>query len=144
MARFLILWVCGVSQTVMAASEPYESGSGVILQTLAGLICVIVLIFLLAFLARRLNLAQLGQGHGMRILTSLNVSAREKVVLIEVGGEQILIGVAPGRVNTLKAFDGQVVSLPTNNPLTEKLSAKSASEFSKKLNEFLKSGSKTP
>lgn len=126
-----------------AAENPMNNPGGVLAQTLLGLLLVVGVIFGLAFFAKKLNLAGMGHNKGMKIVSSLNLSAREKAVLIEVGDQQILLGVAPGRVNAIHSFEEPVIIIEPETPSRSKLAASSASEFSKKLNEFLKHGNKT-
>ncbi|HAV71696.1 MAG TPA: flagellar protein, partial [Stenotrophomonas sp.] len=38
---------------------------------------------------------------GMRVVASLNVGAKERVVVVEVNGTQLLLGVTAGGINTL-------------------------------------------
>jgi len=42
-----------------------------------------------------------GAHSAIKIHTMVSVGARERVVLLEVGQQWLLVGVAPGRVNTL-------------------------------------------
>lgn len=71
-----------------------------------GLFAVIALIFFVAWLSRKLKLVQhLGSGYQIKSLASLSLSNREKVCLIEVGGTQLLIGIAPGNVRNLHVFE---------------------------------------
>ncbi len=53
------------------------------------------------------------QRSAMKVVATLPVGQRERVVLIEVGGEQMLLGVAPGRVNLLHRFDEPVITNAT-------------------------------
>jgi len=48
---------------------------------------------------------QSGVGGGVRLLGGISVGHRERVVLIQVGEQQLLVGVAPGRVNTLHVLE---------------------------------------
>ncbi len=76
---------------------------------------ILGLLFLLVFvgvgwwLVQRAGGLQLKSGNGLRVVAALSVGARERVVLIELGGEQLLLGVAPGRVNLLHRFEEPVV-----------------------------------
>jgi flagellar protein FliO/FliZ len=45
----------------------------------------------------------------MRVISSVGVGQRERVVLLQVGEEQILVGVGPGNVRKIHAFDEPVV-----------------------------------
>ncbi|MFO1349985.1 MAG: flagellar biosynthetic protein FliO [Gammaproteobacteria bacterium] len=69
-------------------------------QTLAGLAAVLVVIGVLAWLARRFPKLRGGDGP-IKVIAGLSLGARERLVLIEVEGARLLVGVAPGRVQTL-------------------------------------------
>jgi flagellar protein FliO/FliZ len=91
--------------TAAPAAEPMAATN--LLQLLFGLIVVLIAIGVTAFLLRRLG--RLPQGAGaMRVVAGLNLGARERAVLIQVGDKQILLGVAPGRVETLHVLDRPV------------------------------------
>ncbi|MDB5969835.1 MAG: fliO [Hydrocarboniphaga sp.] len=75
------------------------------MQSLLSLMLVIGAIFLLAWILRRVqNLRPKGTG-ALRVHSGLSVGNRERVLWIEAGGQHLLIGVAPGRINTLHVFD---------------------------------------
>jgi flagellar protein FliO/FliZ len=82
-----------------AAMEPLAMSS--LVQLTLGLLAVLAAIALVAWLMRRVGRFQSGVGGAMRILGGLSMGARERVVLIQVGDTQLLLGVAPGRVQTL-------------------------------------------
>jgi flagellar protein FliO/FliZ len=119
------------------------SGRAALLQTTIGLIVVIAIIYALAWLAKRTNLGALGRDKGLKVLVVLPLGTREKAVLVDIAGTQMLLGVAPGRVSTLHIFPRPVVEAEPQRPITSSLSASTASEFSKKLNEFLGQGNKS-
>jgi flagellar protein FliO/FliZ len=119
------------------------SGRAALLQTTIGLIVVIAVIYALAWLAKRTNLGALGRDKGLKVLVVLPLGTREKAVLVDIAGTQMLLGVAPGRVSTLHVFPRPVVETEPQRPITSSLSASTASEFSKKLNEFLGQGNKS-
>lgn len=87
---------------------PVFSGTSVI-QVILSLAFVIVLIYAVAWYVRRLQLTTGATGQSMRVVSALSVGTREKVVLVQVGEEQLLLGVAPGRVNLLRQFDGVAI-----------------------------------
>ena len=88
-----------------AAPEPMAVSS--LFQLLFGLIVVLMAIGVTALLLRRLG--RLPQGPGaLRVLAGLNLGARERAVLIQVGDKQILLGVAPGRVQALHVLERPV------------------------------------
>jgi flagellar protein FliO/FliZ len=49
----------------------------------------------------------------MKVVAALSVGPRERVVLVDVGGQQLLLGVAPGRVNMLHRFEQPVIASDT-------------------------------
>lgn len=94
-------------------------GSGLVaadpVTVIAGLLLVVALIFVVAWLMKRIGAVPVMPGQTMKILSALSVGTREKVLLIEVGDKQLLLGVAPGRVSHLQTFDEVVVSAPSQS-----------------------------
>lgn len=91
--------------TAAPAAEPMAATN--LLQLLFGLIVVLIAIGVTALLLRRFG--RLPQGPGaLRVVSGLNLGARERAVLIQVGDKQILLGVAPGRVETLHVLERPV------------------------------------
>ena len=73
----------------------------VVAQMIGSLIAVVVLILGCAWLAKRMPLAGAGRSDMLEIKASLSVGTRERVVLVRAGDRTLVLGVAPGRVNTL-------------------------------------------
>ena len=76
--------------------------SGVnVLETFIGLAIVIGVMLALAWLVKRfVQLPGMGRGQ-VQVLGGVSLGAREKAVLLSVDGRRLLVGVAPGRVQTL-------------------------------------------
>ena len=83
---------------------PEVPGADYLVQLLLSLLLVVGLILAVAWLARRLSRAQANRAGHMRLVGGLSLGTRERVMLIEAGGTHILLGVAPGRVQTLHVF----------------------------------------
>jgi flagellar protein FliO/FliZ len=66
---------------------------------------VLALIAGIAWVLKRTGRFQMGAGGGLRILGGLSMGARERVVLLQVGETQLLVGVAPGRLQTLHVLE---------------------------------------
>jgi len=75
---------------------------GNVLFALAGMIA---LIFLLAFGAKRLQNLQPVSGQHIKTLTSVSIGMKEKIALIQVGEQQILVGITPQSINTLLVLE---------------------------------------
>jgi flagellar protein FliO/FliZ len=71
------------------------------LQMLAGLAVVIAAIGGCAWLARRAGFAQAAGGQLMKVVSAMPVGAKERVVVVELGEQWLVLGIAPGRVSTL-------------------------------------------
>lgn len=84
-------------------------GSGVdmdaLLRLTLALGVVLAAIIGLAWLLRRVVRFNHGANGQLRILGGLSVGSRERIVLVQVGKAQLLVGVAPGRVQTLHILD---------------------------------------
>ncbi|MCO6412080.1 MAG: flagellar biosynthetic protein FliO [Thiogranum sp.] len=74
-------------------------------QLTLGMLMVLALIVGIAWVLKRTGRFQLAAGGGLRILGGLSMGARERVVLLQVGDAQLLVGVAPGRVQTLHVLE---------------------------------------
>ena len=75
------------------------------LHTAGALLLVLMLIFALAWLARRLQGLRPSSAGALRIEGGIQVGTRERVIWLRAGDKHLLIGVAPGRVQTLHVFD---------------------------------------
>lgn len=81
-------------------------------MTLA-LLLVLVAVFAVAWLVK--NLRRFGNrvGNAVDVLADIPLGQKERAVLIKVGETQLLLGVAPGRVNTLHVLP---VPIELNRP----------------------------
>ncbi len=106
--------------------EPF-SGEALI-QLVVGLCVVVAIIFILSWVLKRFSGIS-SMTKDMRVVGVLPLSAREKAVLVKVGQQHLLLGVAPGRVSRLHAFDqGEI----------ENASSKKTDSFSNRLAEVVK------
>lgn len=75
-----------------------------LLQTLLSLGLVLGLIFGLGWLTRRLQQIRGSRAETLQIQAGVQLGAKEKLVLVNVQGQQFLIGVAPGNVQLVHRF----------------------------------------
>lgn len=91
--------------TVVAELPQSPLGVGAMMQTMGGLLLILVVIFALGWLFRRFGkLPQAGKGM-VTVLGGVSLGPRERAVVLQVGEIRILVGVAPGRVQTLHVLD---------------------------------------
>ncbi len=142
----LLLTSCGWSCVAVAAGSAAEgagkpaAGSALssapdpismtsLWQLTLGMLMVLALIVGLAWVLKRTGRFQMAAGGGLRILGGLSMGARERVVLLQVGEIQLLVGVAPGRVQTLHVLE-QPLPVAASGP-------HSGSGFADQLGRFL-------
>ena len=87
-------------RATLAASDTATGATGM-LQMLPGLALVLLLIVALAWLAKRGGVGRGAAGGILRIVAERAVGSRERVVVVEVGGQWLVLGVAPGQVRSL-------------------------------------------
>jgi flagellar protein FliO/FliZ len=112
---------------VVAASEavaPIEKGSALMALSnmMGGLILVLVLIFVLAYIVKRLNLVPASNGV-LKMVAVTPLGQKEKVVLIELDGQQYLLGVTSQQVNLIDKLD-ETVKIDTQTFATRLRQAK--------------------
>lgn len=117
---------------VMAA-EPAANMSGVdvggqLAKLLLGLLLVIGLIFLLAWLLRRVQQLNPRGAQVIKIISTQALGPRERLVLVQVGSEQVLLGLSAGRITPLHVLE-EPVHLPDAEPANP--------EFAQRLMELL-------
>ncbi|WP_422419674.1 flagellar biosynthetic protein FliO [Pseudomonas sp. GZD-222] len=103
------------AQPAAAVAPPGSGGNaaGQLTQLVLGLLLVLGLIFLLAWLLRRVQNAAPGNGQLIEILGSRTLGPRDRLLLIQVGKEQILIGHSPGSIEALHVL-AEPVDVPAN------------------------------
>jgi flagellar protein FliO/FliZ len=85
--------------------------SGSVLQVILSLMLVLVAVFVVGWILKRINLPQQGAGNALKVLSGVAVGQRERIVLVEVNDTWLVVGVAPGQVNALHTMPKG--SLPT-------------------------------
>ncbi|NHA13359.1 flagellar biosynthetic protein FliO [Thioalkalivibrio sp. XN279] len=111
MRRFSLLLFAVCPAPVLAAASgaaPGVDGAAQAARVLGVLVLVVGLIFGLAALLRRHGGMQRRLPGAISVLSVASIGARERLLLVEVGGRQLLLGAAPGRIQTLLVLDEPV------------------------------------
>ncbi|MCP2225431.1 MULTISPECIES: flagellar biosynthetic protein FliO [Pseudomonas] len=97
-----------------AAAPAVSSGvAGQLTQLVFGLLLVLGLIFFLAWLLRRVQQAgPAGKGQVIEIVGSRALGPRDRLMLVQVGNEQILLGLSPGTITALHVLK-EPIEVPT-------------------------------
>ena len=120
-----------VATATTAAAPAVSSGvAGQLTQLVFGLLLVLGLIFFLAWLLRRVQQAgPAGKGQVIELIGSRALGPRDRLMLVQVGNEQILLGLSPGTITALHVLK-EPVQVPSG---TEKATP----EFAQRLLEML-------
>lgn len=114
------VWAAAIEGTRPAyAPSPPAVSSGSIAQIIFSLLLVLAVILLVAWLLKRMNVAQQGSGNLLRILGGVAVGQRERIVLVEVQDTWLVVGVGPGQIRTLHTLQKpelQNAQNPAGNP----------------------------
>jgi flagellar protein FliO/FliZ len=97
-------------------------------QMLLGLLLVVGLIFMLAWLLRRVQGLSPRGTQVIKLLASQSLGPRDRLVLVQVGTEQVLLGLSAGRITPLHVLK-EPVHLPDSEP--------ASAEFATRLMELL-------
>jgi len=102
----LIVWmpIC-IAETEKQTLKALSYGS--MLNWLVGLLLVLGVFFLCIWSLRKVNGLVVNNANKMRVVGGLSLGLREKVVLLQVGKKQLLLGVTPGRIETLHVLEGE-------------------------------------
>lgn len=84
-----------------AISPTHVSGVSGLGEVTLALVVVLAAVFAFAWIVRRMRGLGSRVGNAIDVLADVPLGQKERAVLLKVGATQILIGVAPGRVNTL-------------------------------------------
>lgn len=107
------------------------SGMAVLGKTAISLLVVIAAILLLAWLVRRFNLHSGAAGQHLRVVGSVAVGQRERVVLVEVDNTWLVLGVGGGQVTRLHELPAQ------ESPTTPAAGTSATNGFAQRLTQAL-------
>jgi flagellar protein FliO/FliZ len=121
----------------VAEAAPAVGASG-LLQAGLGMMLVLGLIFLCAWLARRFGLPRFGGSALVKVVGSAMVGQRERVVVVEVGETWLVLGVTASQVNALHSLPAQALpAASTTSAAAHRGSMKAVDLFAQKLRESL-------
>lgn len=81
--------------------------TGSLLQTILALVLVLGLLLGLAWFMKRFGPRAMGASTNVKLVGALNIGGRERIMVVEVGNQWIVVGASPGRVNALATMPRQ-------------------------------------
>lgn len=79
-----------------------------VLKMFLGLAGIVILIFIVIWMLKKAGYQGYSANNLIKMKSCLPLSPKEKLLLVEIGGEQILIGTAPGFVGHIKTLKSPV------------------------------------
>ncbi|GLO61549.1 flagellar protein [Vibrio sp. MACH09] len=76
-----------------------------LLTTLGSLLFVIAIIFAMAWLLKRMRLPAMGNQKGLSVIRQVAVGTKERIVVVQAGEEQFLVGITPQSINLISRLD---------------------------------------
>jgi len=83
-----------------------------LILALAALALVIGLILALAWLLRRLPGTGLHPGTGLRVVAGVYLGSKERAIVVEIDGKQLLLGVSAGSITLLYTLEQPLPETP--------------------------------
>jgi flagellar protein FliO/FliZ len=126
------------SAVCSAAADVFKTGpkaaqAGAALNWSLSLIVVLAAFFLCIWALRKLNRVTPASSGQMRVISGLALGSKEKIMLVQVGKSQLVLGLTPGRIQTLHVIAGDDKALDVDEP-----SDKADNSFAAKLIHTLK------
>jgi flagellar protein FliO/FliZ len=139
LAAVLSLWLSVSLAVIPAAGLTKQGGSAVSSGDIAawgfGLVVVLGVFFACAWGVRKLGGYNVASDEKISMIGGLSLGLREKVIVLQIGKKQLVLGVTPGRIETLLVLEGDDC-LTYGAP-----KAMTMAGFSQKLAQALKGGS---
>jgi len=112
----------------------YGSG-GYLVQLIGGLTFVVIAILVFGWVMRRFSgTSNIGIPRAIEILAVRSIGTRERLILVQVGEEQVLIGVSPAGMRTLHQLEKPLKSPSlAENPLGKRVGVDFASLLRKQM-----------
>ncbi len=114
----------------IAVVEPLSTSY--LMKLTGGLVLVVAAIFFFAWLLKRLKLTQHSQHGLLKVVAGLPLGTRDRIIVLQVGEEQLLLGLSPGRIEKLHTLA---------EPLIDQNEQQALTPFAEKLQGLLNRGS---
>ncbi len=139
--RFYLLTLCQLlASNLYALTEEKDKpqlptvtdpvGMGDFAQVFLGLAFVVVAILAMAWLIKRTGFVNTRASGALKVIGGITLTQRERILLVQVGEKQLLLGVAPGRITTLHELEDKIEMGSPNGGEGE--------SFAKKLNSYMR------
>ena len=87
---------------------PDVMGAGNILQVVAGLSVVLLMILGAGWMMKRFGGLGGISNANLKVVAGITVGQREKIVVVQAGDVQVLVGISPGNIRTLHVLENNL------------------------------------
>lgn len=118
LAQLFIITAWAETEPVKAEVGKHVSSNNLDASSMIlSLLMVLVIIVISAIILKKFNFNQ-GQTSDIKIITSLHLSAKEKIVVVQVAEKQLLLGVTGQQINLLQTLEQPLdIKAPVNQQL---------------------------
>ena len=106
MRRTIFFGLASCAGLTQAAESAPSSSSG-LFTVLLGLILVLGLVAACAWVLKRLGPARVSGGANVKVVGGTSIGARERILVVEVADQWLVVGVTPTQINTLTTMPRQ-------------------------------------
>jgi flagellar protein FliO/FliZ len=117
----------GIESKKIVKSVTYDH----VLNWLLGLVFVLGLFFACIWFMRKMGALPVNSREKMKVVAGLSLGGREKLILVQIGEKQMVLGVSPGSVNNLLVLEGE------DCMFQEDSDKKAGGEFAKNLKQVM-------
>ena len=118
----------------IAVTDPLSSEN--LFRVFGGLVFVLILAVAAIWVLKKIQRFPVTASNGIKMVGSMSIGQRERLIVVQLGEEQLLLGVTPGSVNTL-----HVLQSPLPNPTGNK--SERVFSFQEKLRSVIAQGKKS-
>ncbi|MCW8107631.1 flagellar biosynthetic protein FliO [Alteromonas ponticola] len=125
------------SSSAFAQSTQSITNPTSVLSIFLSLLLVVAIIFALAYVMRRFNVTHSSNGQ-LKVVASMMAGAKERIMVIEVGDEQHLVGITSQSISHLSKLENNIQSQRSSDNPGALFKQKLVSAMAGKINPSLK------
>ena len=131
-----VIFLCLISTAYAAVDADSKKPGEIVtydhlLSWSLGLLIVLCLFFVCLWFMRKMGALPISAKQNMKVIAGLSLGMREKLVLVQVGDKQLVLGVTSNRIDNLLVLEGD------ERLFQEKHEGRVESEFAKKLKQLM-------
>ena len=127
--KYIFLTLLAICAPAIANDQAGASSTGGLFQVLMVLFVVLGLMVAAAWMLRKFNSTGTSSGGTIKIIGGIAVGSRERIMVIEVADQWIVVGITASSINTLSTMPKQETSLQEEQA--------ASGNFSSRLKQFI-------